>query len=109
VEVTLIGAVSGQPRNLMESCMQNLYEPPPVKIGKYFWRIVVRDYEMLHGRVTRCTAHEFKRPPIKAGGFMVMDDTWGNCREWPGYDSTTAHTAGCPGRCASYGRRTGCR
>jgi hypothetical protein len=76
--------------------MQNHFESAPMKIGKHFWRIVVRDYEMPNGKVTRCTAYEFKRPPIKAGGFMVTDDTWRNYREWPGYDFDDGTYGGLP-------------
>jgi hypothetical protein len=83
-------------RQPMESTMQNLYESPPMKIGKHFWRIVVRSYEMPDGRVTRCTAYEFKRPAIKAGGFMVTDDTWRSHREWPGYDFNDGTYGGSP-------------
>jgi hypothetical protein len=56
-----------------------------MKVGKHFWRAVVRDNEMPDGGVARCTAYGFKRPP-KAGGFMVADDTRRDYREWLGYD-----------------------
>jgi hypothetical protein len=86
----------GHPRHLMEINMQNHFESAPMKIGKHFWRIVIHDYEMPHGRATQCTAYEFKRSPIKAGDFMVTDDTWRNYREWPGYDFNDGTYGGLP-------------
>jgi hypothetical protein len=72
----------------METAMQNIYESPPMKIGKHQWRIVITPQGY--------TQYEFKRPPIKLGGFMVTDDTWRNYREWPEYDINDGTYGGMP-------------
>jgi hypothetical protein len=68
--------------------MQHLFASLAMIIGKHQWRIIVTP----EGH----TRYEFKRPPIKVGGFMVTDNSWRNYREWPGYDFNDGTYGGLP-------------
>jgi hypothetical protein len=72
----------------MESNMQNLYESPPMRIGKHFWRIVITPQGY--------TEYQFRKPPTRLSDFTVMDTTWHRHREWPGYDFDDGIYAGLP-------------
>ena len=76
------------PIHLMETAMQNIYESPPMCIGKHLWRIIVTP----EGH----TRYEFKRAPIKFGEFIVTDITWRNYRQWLGYDFNDGTYGGLP-------------
>jgi hypothetical protein len=44
--------------------MQNLYESPPMRIGKHFWRIVITP--------RGCTEYQFRTPPTRLKNLRVL-------------------------------------
>lgn len=82
----------------------NLYESPPMLIGRHEWRAVV----FKHGAYGRCASYEFRRvvfPGIrwqnKDGIYSTRPPderlpAWQDMEKWPRYESNDGVYAGCP-------------